>query len=682
MLRNLRLSRDKLRGLPRRVREVLEESFTELERVTNSVGFAPINTLDSALGTAFNVDLVSSMAQLPWLNDPIDDTISSDTNNYSPTYPTRYIRFNTTSPKKLTGMDPSAWWDGSDDSIWVQITNTGTQPLELPHLSGSSSSGNQFYTPGGHGDSVYLSPGDSALAKYCKPGTPVALPGANTTQSGTINNSTPTITGLTTSSLSTGQAVSGSNIPSGATITSIDSGSQITISQQPTANTTETITFGVGVWLIEVPSCMWRGQTNLQSGTTYSFVESDRGKQVRDQSSSTTNVVYDLPGSPNGLSNCWGCFVYNDPTNGKHTLQITIGGANFGWIASGAGAWVFQTTSGSSGYGMVPVLPYRFCNDVTASTYTTTPDQWNGLIVLDNATGVTVTQPNSSATSGFPKSWYCWFYNKQGTSTVACPSDTINGAASVTLNAGDSLMIVGSAPNYCALIIRSGGGTTPQYKLTIVDNGSSSSPTGSTNFTSQSWTTRIKATVVGPGAGGGGVAGSAGDAAAAGGGSSGGTFTMTWTGLTGGVTYTYNLGGYGTGGAAGNNNGNDGNGDSTFTGPTTITGKAGKGGHGCPAIASPNASAVLGGASPLAGNPGFPGIVIPYGSGGLIAWSGAGGCSTVGGAGGGLVFEGAGVAATANGSGGGGALSLTSGGSSHAGGNGSGGLLVIEEWSF
>lgn len=51
-----KFDRGKLRGLPRKFKEPLLALMTAVERTTNSVGFCPIETIDSALGTAFTVN--------------------------------------------------------------------------------------------------------------------------------------------------------------------------------------------------------------------------------------------------------------------------------------------------------------------------------------------------------------------------------------------------------------------------------------------------------------------------------------------------------------------------------------------------------------------------------------------------------------------------------------------------
>jgi hypothetical protein len=62
--------------------------------------------------------------------------------------------------------------------------------------------------------------------------------------SGTITTGSPIITGLSsTSNLSAGMGVSGTNIPSGSKIISIDSSNQVTISQNATGSGSQSITF-------------------------------------------------------------------------------------------------------------------------------------------------------------------------------------------------------------------------------------------------------------------------------------------------------------------------------------------------------------------------------------------------------------------------------------------------------
>jgi len=199
-------------------------------------------------------------------------------------------------------------------------------------------------------------------------------------------------------------------------------------------------------------------------------------------------------------------------------------------------------------------------------------------------------------------------------------------------------------------------------------------------FLTQPWTRRISVTCVGPGGGGGGCTGGVSSSSAGGGGSSGGTFNQVFLGTLMSTVFNFQIGGRGAGGPAGNNNGSDGTADTVFTGPSIVTAAKGKGGRGAAAsLWITGGSAVAGGAAPLGGNPGFPGLALSAGSG-TNPIGGHGACSSLGGAGTGQVNPGAGTDATPNtGSGGAGSAAFTV---SLAGGKGADGVIVIEEWSF
>ena len=208
------------------------------------------------------------------------------------------------------------------------------------------------------------------------------------------------------------------------------------------------------------------------------------------------------------------------------------------------------------------------------------------------------------------------------------------------------------------------------------------SAVGSGNFTTAAATTTIVVQVWAGGGGGGGAAAAA-NAGCGGGGGAGGYVAKTFS-VTGSTSYAYVVGAKGTGGAAGNNSGNNGS-DSTFTvGGTTITAKGGTGG-GSMASGGTFAYATGGDGGAVStngdingsGDPGCPG----QRSNVMTALGGQGGSTAVGGGGASrAASNGSGNAASGFGSGGGGACGIFSGGD-QAGGNGADGLIIVDEYA-
>lgn len=222
--------------------------------------------------------------------------------------------------------------------------------------------------------------------------------------------------------------------------------------------------------------------------------------------------------------------------------------------------------------------------------------------------------------------------------------------------------------------------TLPAFYLKTIIPNPTPGLTAVGMFTCQVWTLRLQVTAIAPGGGGGGAKGGVASFAAGGGGSCGATKLQFWLGVFYSLSFPWQIGGFGAGGPAGNNPGSPGTGDTIFTGPTTVTAAKGLGGSGGPAIPFiTGGSFSPGGVSPVGGNPGIPGLVIPSGSGNT-GIGGAGACSTVGGAGGFTYSPGSGKDATpGTGSGGGGAVAA---GADEKGGDGADGFLVVEEWNF
>lgn len=219
----------------------------------------------------------------------------------------------------------------------------------------------------------------------------------------------------------------------------------------------------------------------------------------------------------------------------------------------------------------------------------------------------------------------------------------------------------------------------PLHKQTIIPNPTPG-VTAVGAFLTQPWCARLDVVGQAPGAGGGGSTGGASTASAAGGGSCGATRRQEWLGALGSQLFTWQIGGYGIGGAPGGGPGQPGTGHTIFNGPTVLDAAPGLGGQGCPAVPPiVGGVTIAGGVAPPGGNPGLPGIIVS-GSSGLSPASGAGACSTVGGAGSPRTTQGPGMdATTGTGSGGSGAVSLAV---SQPGGKGADGSIVVDEWSF
>lgn len=226
-------------------------------------------------------------------------------------------------------------------------------------------------------------------------------------------------------------------------------------------------------------------------------------------------------------------------------------------------------------------------------------------------------------------------------------------------------------------------------KRTIYTSGSSATHTW------QSSTTQARVEGVGGGGGGGGatVATAQSVSAAGAGGGGGGTFEKFVTGLTGGGTATYTVGGAGSGGADGTHNGTNGGNTSITIGATTYT--ANGGAFGAPMGSGSAGTLVAGGAGGTATN-GDTNETGQDGGNGLRfgaaqATSGDGGCTQQGQGGRGSAKMAAAANAATNGNnaysygaGGAGGVCVnngTAGGTTASGGNGTAGVIIIDEYT-
>lgn len=139
------------------------------------------------------------------------------------------------------------------DSTWAIISGggSGTIPGMIIDWAGASAPANWAICDG------------SALNRTTYASL---LANITTTQTGTVTNGTPTVTGLlSTSTFRSGMAVEGTNIPAGTTILTVDSSTQITLSANATGGGSVSIKFfywgnGNGTTTFNIP--------NLQDKTT------------------------------------------------------------------------------------------------------------------------------------------------------------------------------------------------------------------------------------------------------------------------------------------------------------------------------------------------------------------------------------------------------------------------------
>jgi hypothetical protein len=233
-----------------------------------------------------------------------------------------------------------------------------------------------------------------------------------------------------------------------------------------------------------------------------------------------------------------------------------------------------------------------------------------------------------------------------------------------------------------------GAADTPAFRaLVAADIPSISKPptqtiilTGTTVYNTPDGCKAILVELLGAGGGGGGAATAGSANGAAGGGGSGGYARKLIASPA--ASYTVAVGAKGTGGAAGQNDGNAG-GNTTWGSPATITAYGGVGGKGAAANGTINTiyAGGAGGAPSLGGDLNFAGNAggrsIKLASVTILS-SGQGGNSAFGGGGQARTTAGQGNSAAGFGAGGGGAQSSTT--TAYAGGDGSDGVIIVTEY--
>jgi len=140
---------------------------------------------------------------------------------------------------------------------------------------------------------------------------------------------------------------------------------------------------------------------------------------------------------------------------------------------AGVLAWTTDTNeiyvdagSGSPGIGTGNAWQ-KIVNDIkdvnaqTGTSYTVLASDRGKLVTLKNAAAIAVTLPQAGAS--FPNGWWAEFSNQgAGTATITPTTSTINGGASITVPANQSITIVSDGTNYIALVGKTSINTTAE----------------------------------------------------------------------------------------------------------------------------------------------------------------------------------------------------------------------------
>lgn len=322
-----------------------------------------------------------------------------------------------------------------------------------------------------------------------------------------------------------------------------------------------------------------------------------------------------------------------------------------------------------------PLPPLELVNAQTGTTYTFLNSDNSKLVTAFNAAAQAYTLPQAGAASAFLTGWFTDIHNKStnaaGVVTITPVTSTIDGAATLALNPGDSARLVSDGTNYQAAY-------RPNFPLVVSTQVFSATAT----YTRRTGLIYAIIECLGSGGGGGGGTGTAGTLNIGGGGGAGSYSRAIASAATIGATQAVTVGALGTGGAAGNNNGTAG-GDVSFG--SLCVGKGGSGGtfgaSNTPGVGGTGGVTGTGniivttgmsGQTPIAAS--ISTVNSPIAFGGSSIW-GSGGKGVV-------VTAGGAVSSAASGFGSGG----SSGGninniSVFAGSNGTAGYVIVTEFS-
>lgn len=192
-------------------------------------------------------------------------------------------------------------------------------------------------------------------------------------------------------------------------------------------------------------------KVNAQTGTTYTFLTTDKGHLVTFSNTASVAVTLPQAGSA-GFPAGWFTDVENlnqgvvtitpstSTINGQTTFVVYM---NQGARIVSDGTNYFVILGASTAEASEPV------NAQTGTTYTVADTDRSKLVTFSNSSAVAVTLPQAATSSKFASGWFADFENlNTGVVTITPTTSTINGVATYTLLKGQGVRIVSDGTNY------------------------------------------------------------------------------------------------------------------------------------------------------------------------------------------------------------------------------------------
>lgn len=234
---------------------------------------------------------------------------------------------------------------------------------------------------------------------------------------------------------------------------------------------------------------------NAQTGTSYTILDGDRANLVTHSNASAIAVT--LPQATSSTFEAG--WYYETFVTGAGTVTITPATSTINGLATltlpaNSGCKIVSDGTNYQIEGLFGINPG--VNAQTGTTYTIAADDLNKLVTTSNASAIAVTLPQANTTT-FKSGWKMTLSNLgAGLLTLTPTTSTIDGDATLTLTAGQSVVINSDGTNYFSSLGSTGAETLLETQTASTSSSIDFTSNIDSSFTNYrlSWTDLVPAT--------------------------------------------------------------------------------------------------------------------------------------------------------------------------------------------